>query len=269
MTMTDRIRKLETVQLEKPEKVLTMYLNMDPSDPGHQGGEWKIQLKNAMSNFEEYVENSGNKEELKNFRKVRSRAEKFVDSHHQDHLKSIVLFASADDSVWFAETLQMRVETEFFWEMAPRLEQLEQLNREFPKSGIILVQQNHVKIVEAELGVVQDTREYMLDLDTEDWRKYKGQPTSGNPRRGGTQGSGVQQHKYEDSIRVNQKRWYKGLAPKLDKMAKKDEWQRIYLVGKKEEIAEIEDHMNKPIDDRVPKNLLNQKEEKVIEEVVA
>lgn len=40
------------------------------------------------------------------------------------------------------------------------------------------------------------------------------------------------------------------------------DWQRIYLVGAQEETDELENAMNKPVEDKVNKNLLNHEETK-------
>ncbi|WP_226035966.1 VLRF1 family aeRF1-type release factor [Aquibacillus saliphilus] len=267
MKLEKKLKDLQSVQLNKPNRVLTMYLNTDPSDPDQQGGEWKIQLKNGLNSFENYLEESGDKEELKYFKNVRTKVEDFVYENKLDLQKSIVLFASPDESVWFAEKLQMNVKTEFHWQDSPVTDQLYQMHTNFPKTGIILVQQSQVKIIEAELGAVLETKHYQLDLDTEDWRQFAGPDKAGATM--GKGGKNLQQDHFDNRFRANQKRWYKNLAPNLDKLAKDHQWERIYIVGEKEEARDIEQHMNKDVYEIQGMNILDREESKVIEKVVA
>ncbi|SDM16548.1 VLRF1 family aeRF1-type release factor [Sediminibacillus halophilus] len=267
MNFDNQLKQLENVQLQRPNRVLSMYLNTDPSDPEQQGGEWKIHLKNGLSHFESYLKESGDKQELENFQAVREKVERFVQGNEQALKKGIVLFASADEQVWFAERLQMRIQTEFHWEDAPVIDQLKELWNTFPKSGIILVQQNQVKVIEAELGTILETKHYELDLDTEDWREYTAEQK--RPMSMGKGGKDPSRDSFNARVNANQQRWYKGLAPKLDKLAKDNQWDRIYLVGEKEEAKDIESYMNKEIYQVEAKNMLDHEEMKVIDKVVA
>ncbi|QSS99479.1 hypothetical protein IMZ31_15565 [Pontibacillus sp. ALD_SL1] len=266
MTLQKDLKKLENFYTEKPHRVLTMYLNTDLADQDQQGGEWKIHFKNGMNNFEHYLQESGDKDELKNFRSLKEQLETYVTDYERNLSKSLIVFASTDGQLWHAQPIQMPVKTEFFWEEAPVLDQLKELNNEFPKTGVVLVQQNDVKVIEAELGAVDDVKYYELDLNTEDWRLHTG-PHQAQASMG-SGGKNPGKEKFEDRYRANQQRWYKSLAPTLDKLAKDGQWQRIYLVGNQDETDEIQAHMNKPIDEHVPKNLLEHEETQVLNEVV-
>ncbi|QHE53475.1 VLRF1 family aeRF1-type release factor [Pontibacillus sp. HMF3514] len=265
MNLHKELKRLENFYAEKPDQVLTMYLNTDLSDPEQQGGEWKIHFKNGMNNFEHYLQESGNKDELKNFRNLKEQLEKFILEYERNLSKSLVVIASTDGELWFAQPIQMPVKTEFYWEDTPQLHQLRELHEKFPRTGIILVQQNNIKIIESELGAVHDTDHYELDIDTEDWRQNTG-PHQAKPSMGS--GKSPQKEQFYDRFHANQQRWYKSIAPTLDKLAKDGNWEAIYIVGNKEEAEEIESHMNKPITEIVPKNLLEHEETKVIDEVV-
>ncbi len=174
MDMNKEIKKLESVYLEKPQRVFSMYLNTDPSDPEQQGGEWKIQFKNGMNNFEKYLQEDGDSDEKRNFWAVKEKVENYVRENEQNFAKSLVIFATADDSVWFAERFQMPVKTEFQWDDTAKVSQLKEMHQKFPQTGIILTQKETIKILDTELGTLKDTSFYELDLDTEDWRQHTG-----------------------------------------------------------------------------------------------
>ncbi|WLR52892.1 VLRF1 family aeRF1-type release factor [Bacillus tianshenii] len=267
MDMNKEIKKLENIQQQKPNRVLSIYLNTDPSDPDQQGGEWKIHLKNGLKSFENYMKEDDDKDEKRSYRNVREKVEEFMHENEKNLKKSVVLFASGDDSVWFAQILQMPVKTEFHWEDSPHLDQLKEMQETFPRTGIVLTQQDEIKILKTELGALLDTRHLELDLDTEDWRQATG-PHRADPSMG-SGGKSTQRDQFKERFEANRQRWYKTLATLVDKMAKDNDWERIYIVGDKEEAKDLENNMNKQVTNVINKNLLGHEETKVIEEVMA
>lgn len=267
MDINKEIKKLESVYLEKPERVFSMYLNTDPADPDQQGGEWKIQLKNGLNSFENYLKKDNDREEKRNFKKVKEKVERFVHENELKLKKSIVIFATPDDSIWFAEIFQIPVESNFYWEETAKVDQLKEIYQKFPKTGIILTQKEAIKTMDTELGILKDTQLYELDLETEDWRQHTG------PHRAqvtmGAGGKSTKQDQFESRFEANRYRWYKSLASKLDKLSKDNQWQKIYIVGDKEEAKDLCDNMNKEVTKIVEKNMLEHEEMKVIAEVMA
>ena len=264
MAFHEQIDELESVHKEGSDKVFSMYLNTDPSDPDQQGGKWKIQLKKSLQNFTNYLEADEDKRELENFLAVKDKVERYMEKAEQDLARGVILFASADD-VWFAETVQMRLESEFYWESTPHLEQLKRLQEKFPKTGIILAQQNLIKVIDASMNEVEDVHYYELNIDTEDWRVKKG---PGRGRGGAQPGPGdYQKDKFDKRFSANKQRWYKSIAPKLDKLAKDGAWNKIYLLGERDAVNELDKQMNKGADQIINKNMLDHEELDVLAEV--
>lgn len=265
MTFHAQISELKEIKKEGANKVFSMYLNTDPSDPDQQGGKWKIQFKNGLRNFETYLSEDDNQEELRNFKKVKKKVEKFVGRYEQDLLRGIIIFATADEDVWFAERVQMRLDTEFYWEEAPVLDQLEQLKDTLPKTGVILVQQNLIKVIETYLNEVENTYFYELNLDTENWSEKLGpRKGSGGMHPGATN---LQKDNYAARFAANQQRWYKSIAPKLDKLAKDGGWEKTYLIGEREATHELRKQMHRQVNDTVYKNMLEHDEDKVLAQI--
>lgn len=243
-----------------------MYLNTDPADPDQQGGEWKIQLKNGLNSFENYLAQDKEKDEQKQFQLIREKVEHFFDEKQKKLKKGVVIVAASDQSFWLAEILQVPVETNFYWQETPVIEPLRQAYEQFPKSGIILVQQDQVKTIETELGKVEETKLFKLDLDTDDWRQYAG------PHRAdasmGKGGRNTQTDQFDKRFEANRKRWYKRLAPSLDKIAKDQQWQKIYIAGEKEESNDLAAYMQKGIEKVCHQNILDHEEHHVIEKII-
>lgn len=267
MNIHKELEKLEKVYKEKPQRVLSMYLNTDRSDSDQQGGEWKLHLKNGLEGFENYLQKDGNSEEKRNYWAVKEMVEQYMHENEQDLAKSVVIFATGDQSVWFANKFQIPVKTEFNWDETPKLDQIMQMAKQFPETGIILTQKDKIKILDTEFGILKDTKFYQLDLNTEDWREQTG-PHRAQPSMG-SGGKNTRVEQYEARSNANRYRWYKSIASTLDKIAKDKGWEKIVIVGDKEEAEILSNNMTKEITKVVPKNMLEHEEMKVINEAVS
>ncbi|SET47674.1 hypothetical protein SAMN05216389_11250 [Oceanobacillus limi] len=267
MDMKKVMEKLESVYLEKPHRVFSMYLNTDPADPEQQGGEWKIHLKNGLNRFENYLKADGDVEEQKNFKKIKEKVQQYVHDNELNLSKSIVVFATPNEEIWFAERFQMPVETKFYWEETAKVDQLKEMYQKFPKTGIILTQKEAIKVIDSELGSLKDTKLFELDLDTEDWKEHTGPQNV--QASVGLGGSDMKPDEFQQRFEANRYRWYKTIASKLDKLAKDKRWDSIYLVGDKEEAKDLMKNMNKYVTDIVNKNMLDHEEQKVFDVVLA
>lgn len=261
MDLKKQIQQLEQIQSKRNGKILSMYLNTDPSDPDQQGGKWKITLKNGLRNFEKYLQEANDPEEIKGFQKVKKKVVDYVEANELDLRKGLIVFASTDDEVWFAERVQVRLKSDFYWQETPVLDQLIGLKIDYPKSGIILVQTGQVKIIESNMNEVEDTIYYELDLETDDWREKTGH------QKEKLDLTLLHTDKFNNRLEANRQRWFKGIAPKLDKHAKDGEWEKIFLMGESEAAQTVLDLMNKPVDGILQKNMLDQDEHRVLEEV--
>jgi hypothetical protein len=262
MTFHKIMKKLENTQTIKPDKVLTMYLNTDLSDQDQQGGEWEIALKNGFNRLEQYLDVSC-KEELKKLKQLREKIDKHVYNLKRKLPRSIVVFSSVDQSLWEVFELQVPVETVFYWEEQPMIDQLKALHKKYPLTALVLMQQNQVKIMETSFGVLHQTEVYEFDLDNEDWRIHSG------PHPTGPSNTQITQHDhYDQRVKVHQQRWWKSFGSQLDQKAAKQKWERIMLIGDKEEADVLDRVMNKTVDAKIQKNLLNEDEHKVLKELV-
>ncbi|MCA1056003.1 VLRF1 family aeRF1-type release factor [Rossellomorea aquimaris] len=260
------LNKLENLTLQKPDKLLTVYLNTDRSDPDQQGGEWKIALKNGFNRLEEYLESAP--EEKERLQAIRPKVEDYILSQERKLPRSFIIFASADSGIWETFEPQVPVETSFHWEEKPNLEQLKSLHTQYPNTGLILLQQNQIKILTSALGQLQTSEFMEFDLDTEDWRKSEG-PHHADVSMGSSGGKANQQDEYDERLKANQQRWWKSLGSVLDKKAADEKWEKIILVGDKEEADILSENMNKEVHETIQKNLLNENEHKVIEKLLA
>lgn len=108
MAIDSLINKLQYVQLEPPDKILSLYLNTDMRDPEQQGGEWKIALKSGFSRLKEYLAASDPEEE-KCLDGIRAKMNQYLNAMGKDMPRSLVFFVS-DSGIWEPIKLQVPVE---------------------------------------------------------------------------------------------------------------------------------------------------------------
>ncbi|MGM8212002.1 VLRF1 family aeRF1-type release factor [Virgibacillus sp. W0430] len=266
MEISKALKELENVnQKDSNHKLFTMYLNTDPSDPEQQGEKWKINLKNAFRNFESYVSKTANEQELKSFKRLKEKVNHFVRENEQNLRRGIILFATADETIWFAELVQMRVTTEMYWQDTPATDQLKQLEEAFPYTGVVLVQKDQVKVMETHLNEVQEKYYYELDVETDDWREKAGPQPSHVPKGQGT--ANVQVDNFKERYKANQHRWYKSIAKKVDKLAKNKQWEKTYVIGESDYSSEMKKQMDIKINKIIQKNMLDHKEDEILKEI--
>lgn len=262
MLLQDQIKKLKEVHYNEPKKVFTMYLNTDPRSPEQQKGEWKIKLKNALKDLADATKDSDSHEEKNQSKTIREKVEKEVYGKERELLRGLVLFATADEDLWFSEALHIPVETEFHWTNEPDLSQLKNLEETYPYTGVVVLQQDKALVLETEVGAMLGQTHYTLDMDTDEWREHQG-PQGDDWTQGG-----AKKDEYQEHVEALQQRWFKSLAQTIEKKAKDHEWRQIYLVGGKDEIDPLQTYFNKKIDKTIPRNILNHDANKILSEVL-
>lgn len=203
-------------QLNGP--VLTIYLATDPS---HE--DWKIRLKNGLKRIGEYVKAS-QPDEHKQFLSIQEKVETAILDHQRQLKHGLICYATSDDLL--IKQTQITLNNEFYWEKEPVTKQLDQLFEEYPRTGIILLQRDRVALIDTLLAEVMDEAHYEFDLNTEDWRRYKGIAFGAI-----ISSSANHRDKYDRRLKEHQSRWFKELVPTIEKHAKEYTWKEVYLAG--------------------------------------
>jgi hypothetical protein len=261
------MEKLSNMKFTKPDKVLSLYLHTDRSHPDQQGGEWKIALKNGFNRLEEYTESSS-QEEWKRLRAIREKIEQYVTGLERKLPRGLIIFASGDSGLWETFELQVPAETNFHWEEEPVLDDLKKLYQDHPLTALVLMQQNQIKILTSSFAQLENSESIEFVLEIDDWRKHEGPSHASSSMGSGAVKTATQVDHYQERLKANQTRWIKSLGSKLDKKAADNKWDRIILVGDKEEAELLKVNMNKPVDEIIQKNLLNENEHTVIEKLL-
>ena len=212
-------------QLEGP--VLTIYLNTNPTNEN-----WKIRLKNGLKKTEEYIEVS-NPEDVQQFADIRKRVDAQIKDDQTRFKNSLICFATKDEIVTYH--FQFRVENDFQWDEKPTTTQLDELFNQYPKSGVILLQRDQITLITSSLGEFVDEVSYEFDLESRDWKQYKGL-AYGNVYAS----SANHRDKFDQRLKENQERWFKSIVPVIEKVSRTKEWTFTHLAGP----AELTQQMN-------------------------
>lgn len=242
--------------------VLSIYLNTDPADPDQGNDAWKIHLKNGLKELEEMIPSSTNKAELQSFKKIKKKIQKEIEANQTNLNKGIIVFACEDPELWSVHYVQVRLKTNFYWRKKPELEQLYYINKAYPAASIILPAFNEVRIVDTEMGVVNDELVYEFDSGKEEWRQKKG-VAYGSVRSS----SATHVEAFEDRLKENLLRFYKQMGTTIGYLKKEREWKEVHVSGEAEQANAIASSLAKKPDSILYKNLINSKSNQVLHEV--
>ncbi|WP_280770199.1 VLRF1 family aeRF1-type release factor [Salipaludibacillus daqingensis] len=262
MALENELQNLKDFTCAESKCVLSIYLNTDPADQDQQKGEWKIRLKNGLNRIQEYLDASSDESELKSYKKLKKKVDNEIQQNRTALQKGVIIFASEHEDLWSVHYLQVPVETSFHWEASPVLDQLNELHEKYPRAGVILPNQDEVKVIDTSLGEVNDERTYQFDPGSEDWSFKEGLASSDRTASGASHVDKLQQ-RFEE----NRHRFYKKMAGNVEQLKKDRGWKEVYLVGEAEMIRSFETSLRTKPAGSVNKNLNNAATTKVLEEV--
>lgn len=253
--MPTNIEKLreELQQLSGP--VFSIYLNTRP-----ESEDWKILLKNGLKKTQEYVAAS-NPEDEKQFAKICKKVNQKILDNQSSFTNSLICFASAQDIYLYF--LQIPVNNDFQWHDAPAIEQMNTLIKQYPRSGVILLQQDKITLITTVLGELVHETHYKLDLEKENWTQYKGlafanvYASSANHR-----------DKFDRRIKENQARWYKNIVPTIEKYAKSQAWKNAHMAGPAELTRDMKDLLNITITGETTRNYSGKSANAILEKTI-
>jgi len=214
--------------------VLTVYLNTNPGSE-----DWKIRLKNGLRKMKEYVEAS-NPEQVKELKKICKKTDQKIKDNQTAFTNSLICFAAAKRL--YIYHLQVPVENDFQWNKGPATDQLNALFERYSKSGVVLLQRDKVTLLTSSLGELIHETHYEFDLEKEDWKQYKGLSFSNV-----YSSSANHRDKLDRRIKENQARWYKRIAPTIERYARSQKWRDVHLAGP----AELTNEMKKQLKLRI------------------
>lgn len=137
----------------------------------------------------------------------------------------------------------------------PNLQQLKQLQKTYPSSGLIIVNDDRVTLVHKALGELETIESLEFELDDEDWKGYEGLAASERVSSGATH-----KDQLEHRIYVHQQRWIKDIIPQINKKAKHYRWKYADIVGKTPIVDTMTEKLDLSINRVIRKTISNEQQ---------
>lgn len=231
--------------------VLSVYLSTAPN----KRNQWQTILRNERKRIlSEHEDQSA-------IEGCFDAVERAIQEHRTQLLRSVVAFFTDDGQLKELHLLQVDVTDEVSYGPKANVNQLEVLDHQFPKTGIVLTHLDSASILDVQIGEVESRRDYELDLDTGQWRRYQG--------RSARQGASSSSQSDDFQARVNQQaeRFYRDLASEIDDLRRNQGWERLILIGERSQASYLEQALKTKPDQVIHKNLSQASDQQLLQHV--
>lgn len=222
--MMDVFRDLIDRKTDGP--VLSVFCRTDPRDPANVSDTpgWLVALRNGLRDAAATVD--GDHEATEAIRRLSKEAEdRLTNASAHDRGRSVALFLSADGTIDIFHTFQIPLRDDFvvfeggavIW---PAMDLLDRGQR----TGLILLSQDQIRLLDWEDGVVKDLESSVYNLELGDWRQYRGAGGSGR-----TQHSASHIESYEDRVHAWRSRFIKDAAKAIAESTKDLDLERLVV----------------------------------------
>ncbi len=151
----EAIRKLAERKGQNNSPVLSLYLNIDPSNAVNRRGGHKVALDGMLREIESQIKDD---EQLKHFQEdaewVRQKAE-----YHLPKGKSLVLFCDVSDSFFFEENLPVRMANQAWLGKTPYVRPLLEAWDEHARYGVVVADREKARFFLIAMGEIHEVAE--------------------------------------------------------------------------------------------------------------
>ena len=139
--------------------VLSVYLNLDFSDPVTRRSGHKAALDRILKDLEAQIQEAAN---LRHFREdsqwVRQKVE-----FHLPKGRSLLLFCDVSDSFYFEADLPVRMATQAWFGNTPYLRPLLETMGEYERYGVVLVDRERARFFVISMGIIEEVSDVFQD----------------------------------------------------------------------------------------------------------
>ena len=209
--------------------VLSAYLDISPDEVAT--GQVRLKLKNMARAWQESIEDKG---ERRAFDEEVSRVENYLRYELKEPGRTLVIFSSKAADLWRVFHIPVRIRTRLVWDERPYLRPLLTVMDEYERYGVVLVSREESRFFLFYMGEIA---EYSFSL-------YDYVPN--RHKRGGWAQARFQRHVDDHALHH-----FKATAEIAARLAERDNWQRIVLMGTEENVARVREYLPKAIQERV------------------
>ncbi|NPA90328.1 MAG: hypothetical protein GXO55_02570 [Chloroflexi bacterium] len=209
--------------------ILSAYLDISPEEVAT--GQVRLKLKNMAR---EWLENITDKQERRAFEEEVGRVENYLRYEIREPGRTLVIFSSKPADLWRVFHVPVRIRTRLVWDERPYLRPLLTVMDEYERYGVVLVSREESRFFLFYMGEIA---EYSFSL-------YDYVPN--RHKRGGWSQARFQRHVDDHALHH-----FKSTAEIAARLAERDNWQRVVLMGTYENVAQVKEYLPKAIRERV------------------
>ncbi len=198
-------------------KILTLYLNVDPSTHDGKKTIWFKWAKTAAKNLQNQVK----EEDLNEFNEISNKILNFLEAYIPDS-KGLIVFAGKN--LWKEYHLMVDLQNQIWWGR-PRLLQFEAILSLNKRYGVLLFDKEKAKFFTYHLNVLTEKKDMELNLDTSQWRKQHGK--GGGSFSAGGSGASTDLYANRESVAIES--FWKNVGKKAEDIMVKEELFGIIL----------------------------------------
>jgi hypothetical protein len=244
--MLDLFRDLIDRETDGP--VLSVFCRTDPRDPANVSDTpgWLVALRNGLRDAAAGVESDHEATEA--IRRLSKVAEdRLTKATAHERGRSVALFLSADGTIDHFHTFQIPLRDDFvvfeggavIW---PAMDLIDRGQR----TGLVLLSQEHIRLLEWEDGAVKDLESSVYNLELGDWRQYRGAGGSGR-----VQHSASHVEAYEDRVHAWRSRFVKDAAKAIADSTKDLGLERLVVAADRDLGNEFMEALPQDLGDKV------------------
>lgn len=224
----DELKPLTELELPQPG-VLSAYLDISPEEVAT--GQVRLKLKEMARSWLDRIQD---KQERRAFENEVARIERYLTYELKEPGRSLVIFTSEPANLWRAYRVPVRIRTRLVWGERPYLRPLLTVLDEYERYGVVLTTREEARFFLFYLGEIA---EYSFAL-----HNY----VPGRHKQGGWS-----QARYQRHIDDHAYHHFRTVAEITARLAKRDNWQRVVLMGTEENTAQVRDLLPKALQQRI------------------
>lgn len=153
------VRELAERTARSGSPVLSVYLNLEVTDPATRRSSYKAVLDRMLKDLEGQLEDEG---KIRHFREdaewVRQRVE-----FHMPKGKSLLLFCDASEAFYFEEDLPLRLASQVWFGNTPHLRPLLEAMQEYERYGVVVVDREKARFFIISMGTIEEVSDVFQD----------------------------------------------------------------------------------------------------------
>ncbi len=224
----EALKPLTELELPTPG-VLSAYLDISPEEV--TGNKVRLKLRDMARRWFDTIQD---KQERRAFERELNKVEEYLAYEMSRPGRTLVVFSSEAANLWRTYHVPARIRTRLVWDERPYMRPLLTVMDEYERYGVVLVTREEARFFLFYMGEIA---EYSFAL-----HDY----VPGRHKQGGWAQARFQRHIDDHALHH-----FRNVADVTVRLAERDNWQRIVLMGTDENVARVREYLPKAWQERI------------------